>query len=414
VRLEDNYRSTAAILNWANELIAFNKTRHDKTLRAARPGGDPPRVQQYNSETEEAEQVVGEIKRHLDAKRCDPGDIAILFRTNEQPRLFETELRSQKIPYVLIGGMSFFDRREVKDLLSYLRLIVKPDDDPALRRIINVPARGISRSSVELIAREATQRGVPLWDMVAQADTVSGLSTATRGGCQALRELIAKYKLAFSSGRSLSTTLRRFLDDLNFLVELRTRYDNPDERAAREATVEQVVNALAVFEEQKRRPTLLGFLDDIALANRELETDKEKQLKGHAVTLMTLHSAKGLEFPRVYMIGMEEGILPHQRSIDGEAGDAIEEERRLCYVGVTRAQDNLTLSLALSRRKWGKPRPTDASRFLFELTGQAERFNPNRAELAGVNRSAQFRRKSAGRTRTRTKKAGGVGKKRAP
>jgi DNA helicase-2/ATP-dependent DNA helicase PcrA len=416
VRLEDNYRSTSAILGWANELIAFNKTRHDKTLRAARMGGDTPRVQQYKTETDEAEQVAGEIKRHLDAKRCEAGDIAILFRTNEQPRLFETELRRHKIPYVLIGGMSFFDRREVKDVLSFLQVIVKPDDDPALRRIINVPPRGISRPAVELIAKEATQRGVPPWNILGSAASLAGLSPAAKNGCRSLHGLLSAYKRDFASGRSLAETLRKFLHELNFLVELRSRYDTADEIAAREATVEQVVNALAVYEEQKRKPTLLGFLDDIALAGRELESDKEKQLKGNAVTLMTLHSAKGLEFPRVYMIGLEEGILPHHRSIAAEGGEAIEEERRLCYVGVTRAQDHLTLSLALSRRKWGKPHPTDASRFLFELTGQADRFDPHRAKRAGTNRSAALRRKTARRNATsnppKTKRT--TGKKRAP
>ena len=180
-------------------------------------------------------------------------------------------------------------------------------------------------------------------------------------------------------------------------MEVRSRYNNPDDAAAREATVEQVVNALSVYEDQKKKPTLLGFLDEIATANRELESDKDKQLSQNRVVLMTMHSAKGLEFPRVYIVGMEEGILPHHRSIKDSDGpnDQIEEERRLCYVGVTRAEDHLTLSLALSRRKWGKPRPTDASRFLFEMTGQAEKFVPNRAAKSAKGRLAEARRKTA-------------------
>jgi len=395
VRLEDNYRSTGEILHCANTLIAFNKTRHGKILRPARMGGEKPRIVQFETETAEAEQTVLEIKRHLDAKRHEPADIAILFRTNEQPRPFETELRKHKIPYVLIGGMSFFDRREVKDVISLLQVIERPDDDPSLRRIINVPPRGISRAAVQRLAEEGTKLSVSPWQMLIKADTIDGLSPAAKKGCASFHRLIGKYQEIFKSG-SLVGGLRSLLSEINYMVEIRSRYNTPEEVTAREATVEQIVNAMAEYEDSKRRPTLLGFLDQIALDNRELETDKEKQLKRNCVVLMTMHSAKGLEFPRVYMVGMEEGILPHHRSVK-EEGAAIEEERRLCYVGVTRAEDHLTMSLALSRRKWGKPRPTDASRFLFEMTGQAERFVPNRSERSGKNRSAELRKKTSKR-----------------
>lgn len=395
VRLEDNYRSTAAILSWANRLIACNKTRHAKTLRAARLGGLKPSVQQFETETDEAEQIVGEIQRHIASERCEAGDVAILFRTNEQPRLFETELRKRHMPYVLIGGMSFFDRREVKDVLSFLQLIVKPDDDPSLRRIINVPPRGISRQATQRLAEAATGRSVSLWEMLAGAETIQGFSTPARKGFREIRQLLEKYRREFAA-KPLAETLRQFLREIDFLAELRTRYENPDELTARESSVEQVVSALAAFEDQTREPALLGFLDELSLANRDFGNDKEKKLKRDRVALMTLHCAKGLEFPRVYMIGMEEGILPHHRSL-GEECDSIEEERRLCYVGVTRAQEHLTLSLALSRRKWGQPRPTDASRFLFEMTGQAERFEPNRAHKLTRNQSADLRRKNARR-----------------
>jgi DNA helicase-2/ATP-dependent DNA helicase PcrA len=156
------------------------------------------------------------------------------------------------------------------------------------------------------------------------------------------------------------------------------------------------VNSISVYEDKKKKTTLIGFLDEIALANQELESDKEKQLKRNSVVLMTMHSAKGLEFPRVYLVGLVEGILPHQRSIQEATGgaDQVEEERRLCYVGVTRAEDNLTLSLALSRRKWGKPRPSNASRFLFEMTGQAEKFVPNRPDNSAKSRLAAARGKA--------------------
>ena len=232
-------------------------------------------------------------------------------------------------------------------------------------------------------------------------------------GCSAFRSLVLKYQQAFRSG-SLTTAVRQLLDEINYMVELRSRYDNPDEREAREASVEQIVNAMSVYEEKKKKTTLLGFLDEIALANQELENDKEKQLKRNSVSLMTMHSAKGLEFPRVYVVGLEEGILPHHRSIKDESGseDQVEEERRLCYVGVTRAEEHLTLSLALSRRKWGKPRPTDASRFLFEMTGQAEKFVPNRSAQSPKARLAAARKKTETvRKRKRTTKRAATTKK---
>jgi len=372
VRLEDNYRSTQAILDWANRLIVFNKTRHPKSLRAARPGGPPPRIQQYKDEGEEAERIVGEIGRRIEANKCDPGDIAILFRTNEQPRAFETELRRAHLPYVLIGGMSFFDRREIRDVIAYLRTMTHPDDDAALRRIINTPPRGVSPSAVKSLGDFARHQGQPFWYALGHAAEVPGLSAAARHGALALEQLISQYRKHFEH-RSMHESLRKLLHETGFLADVEKRYDQPAERQNRLATVEEIVNALAQYESRTQEPTLLGFLDEIALSNRELEKDKEKKLKRNSVVLMTLHSAKGLEFPCVYMVGMEEGILPHYRSLEG-AGDSIEEERRLCYVGVTRAQEELTMSLALTRRKWGKPRDSKPSRFLFELTGQAERF----------------------------------------
>ncbi len=418
IRLEDNYRSTGAILGFANTLIGFNKTRHGKVLKPARMGGDRPRIMQFDTETDEAEQLVLEIRRMIDTKEHEPGEITILFRTNEQPRLFETELRRHKIPYVLIGGMSFYDRREVKDVLSLLQVINKPDNDPALRRVINVPPRGISRPALEKISAAATSAGKSPWEMLGRVGEVSGVSVQARNGCERFRNLILKYQAAFKSG-SLTATLRNLLDEINYMVELRSRYNTPEERETREASVEQVVNAMSVYEDKKRKTSLMGFLDEIALANQELETDKEKQLKRNSVVLMTMHSAKGLEFPRVYIVGLEEGILPHHRSIKDDTGsdEQVEEERRLCYVGVTRAEDYLTLSLALSRRKWGKPRQTDASRFLFEMTGQAEKFVPNRAAKSPKARLAAARSKTKrGRKPTKRgakKKTASTGKSKA-
>lgn len=396
VRLEDNYRSTGPILHWANTLIAFNKTRHVKVLKAARMGGDKPIVRQFQTETDEAEQIVLEIKRLIDTKKHEPGEIAILFRTKEQPRLFEAELRHHKVPYTLIGSKSFFDRREIRDICALLQVMVRPSDDVSLRRIVNVPPRGISKPAVEKLMAKSVAEGKSMWATMGDHEGL-GLSPAAIKGCESFRILIERYRHAFQSTHSLAQTLRQFLDKIGFLVEVRSRCTTPEEIASREESVEQIVNAIDEYEKKrtKKKPSLLGFLDDLALANRELESDKDRQLKKNSVMLMTMHSAKGLEFPRVYLIGMEEGILPHHRSIDAETSDSdpIEEERRLCYVGVTRAQDSLTLSLALTRRKWGKPRPTDASRFLFEMTGQAQNFVPNRAANSAKARLSAARRK---------------------
>jgi DNA helicase-2/ATP-dependent DNA helicase PcrA len=376
VRLEENYRSTAPILEMANRLIRFNSDRHDKVLRAARQGGQPPRVIQFPDETSEARNVVQEIRQQLDRRLASPRDFAILFRTNEQPRSFETELRRVKVPYVLVGGMSFYDRKEVRDILAYLKLISNPHDEVSLLRIINTPPRGIGQTSVAQLMESAVSSGKPLWNVLQQAATGGELSPAAAKGAAALVALVKKYS---EPAGSLSAEAHALIAEIGYQQEIERLYKEPEERLARWNAVEEVVNALAAYQQRAKQPTLAGFLDDVALGNREEEDDKDRQLARDCVALMTLHSAKGLEFKQVYMVGMEEGLLPHHRSVK-EEGAAIDEERRLCYVGITRAQDRLTLSLALSRMKWGKPRPTFPSRFLYEMTGRAD--NPRSSRTA--------------------------------
>ena len=392
VRLEENYRSTAEILKLANRLIKYNKVRHDKTLRAARSGGEQPKIRQFATETEEAEQTVADISRRLTRGDCTASDFAILFRTNEQPRLMETELRRAKIPYVLIGGMSFFDRREVRDILSYLRVLVTPEDEPSLLRIINTPPRRISQNAVQALVDEAVRRGCPVWEVLPAANRLPDVSAPAADAIDDFRQLVRRYQQRFESG-DLAESLTELVDDIQYHADIRRRCKNDAEAIeSRWSAVEELVNALAEYESRARKPSLIGFLDDIMLAGREQDRDKEKQLRRDAVALMTMHSAKGLEFPQVYMVGMEEGLLPHRRSVEVE-GNAIDEERRLCYVGITRAQERLTLSLALTRRKWGKARPTDPSRFLFEITGQADRpHNPQPKSKARPKRARASRR----------------------
>jgi len=371
VRLENNYRSTAAIIDYANTLIAFNRQRHDKTLIAAKPGGLRPGIMQCKDETDEAIRVVASIRAALDAGKAQPRDVAILCRTNEQPRSFETELRRANIPYVLIGGMSFFDRKEVRDLLAYLKLIDNPHDEPALRRIINQPPRGIGDAAQKRLLDEATSRGLFLWDVLADALVVDGVDAKTADAVGRFARLIETFRDA-AKKLSIAALIAHVIDETAYRDSLAKLYPDPNDRESRLASLEEIINAAASYDAGRRKSSsLAGFLDDVLLNDRDDSDEKESQLERNAVALMTLHSAKGLEFPRVYLVGLEEGILPHKRSLEVE-GAAIDEERRLCYVGITRARDVLTLSFALTRRKWGKSRKTIPSRFLYEMTGQAD------------------------------------------
>jgi DNA helicase-2/ATP-dependent DNA helicase PcrA len=382
VRLEDNYRSTAAILQYANTLIGFNRQRHEKVLRAARPGGLRPSILQCQDEAQEAQRVVADICSSLESRRAEPRDIAILCRTNEQPRSFETELRRAQVPYVLIGGMSFFDRKEVRDVLSYLKVIDNPHDEPALMRIINFPPRGIGNAAQKRLIDEATSRGKFLWDVLSDALVIDGIDAKTAHAVGEFRRLIDESRVGEQKS-GLAAIISQLLDKTKYRAALANLYPDATEREARLASLEEIVNAAATYEKNHRvssRATLSGFLDDMLLSERDDSDEKDSQLARNAVALMTLHSAKGLEFPRVYLVGMEEGILPHKRSLAIENDAAIDEERRLCYVGVTRAREHLTLSFALTRRKWGKPQKTVPSRFLYEMTGQAESFPPRKEQ----------------------------------
>ena len=393
IRLEENYRSTAEILEMANRLIAFNKKRHAKVLRATRSGGQTPRIEQPKDEAAEAQAVVGDILRLTRGKDWEPRDFAILFRTNEQSRSFETALRKGNLPYVLIGGQSFFDRKEVRDVMAYLRVIDSPIDEISLLRIINTPPRGLGPKTVEKLLQEAVGSGVPMWDKLRQVPQRDpALGDAARQGAAGLSSLITRFGAQMKTG-DLVAGIRQLLAEIDYEGELRRIYPQASDVESRWAAVEEVVNALGAFQSQSQRPTLAGFLEEITLGGDDFGQKREKELQRNAVVLMTLHCAKGLEFPHVYMVGMEEGLLPHRRS---EEDGTIDEERRLCYVGVTRAQERLTLSMTLTRMKWGRPRETLPSRFLFELIGKAER-----VESQGSRRVAGQESRVKSRKRTR-------------
>jgi DNA helicase-2/ATP-dependent DNA helicase PcrA len=371
IRLVDNYRCTDQILGLANELVKNNRDRHHKQLVAHKTATNSVHFREFPDEQIEAEQTVRDIAWIMKTKNVDPGDIAILFRTNEQPRVFETELRRHQVPYVMLGTQSFFDRKEIKDILSYLRAFVRPEDEISLLRIINVPARGIGAGTVEKLMARAVQQGSRVWHVLPEMVNSGELSTSACDALNAFRELVERYQAKFAGGHArLPALVEELIAEIDYEREIERQYKEPAQQEMRSAMLHELTDAVTQYCERTDKPTLVGFLEESALTGRDEEGDrKEDQLTQRGVKLMTLHSAKGLEFNRVYLVGMEEGLLPHKRSI-GDVESAIEEERRLCYVGITRARDDLTLSRAISRVKWGKRKISVPSRFLAEMRGE--------------------------------------------
>lgn len=371
VRLENNYRCTDRILECANRLVKHNRLRHDKTLIPHKKSGSQIRLQAFEDETAEAEGVVQEIAYLISELGVKPKQVAILFRTNEQPRVFEQEMRRQKVPYMLVGGQSFFDRREIRDLLAYLKAIESSRDEVSLLRIINTPARGIGNTTTEKILQRAVKKGVSFWDFVPEASAEGLVPAKTLTSLVKFRELLQRYgQLMNSDPKNLAEHCRQLIREIDYESEIAKQYKEETQQETRKTILEEFINSIGQYVERNEDPSLTGFLETTALMDREDEADRNEKQEQDAVRLMTLHSAKGLEFPRVYLIGMEEGFLPHKRSIEADSEKDIAEERRLAYVGVTRAMDHLTLTRAKSRMKWGKRRETVPSRFLFEM--QAE------------------------------------------
>jgi DNA helicase-2/ATP-dependent DNA helicase PcrA len=364
VRLESNYRCTDQIIDFANRLVRHNRNRHDKKLIAHKHQGAPVRMLAFEDETLEAEHVVSEIQYLTSELGVRPGDVAILFRTNEQPRLFEAEMRRLKVPYRLFGGQSFFDRKEIRDVLSYLKVLASPIDESSLLRIINTPARGIGNSTTEKLVALAVERGTQLWEVI--PDAAQAGKVPARAAVTAFRQLLGRYSTEMQSNpRNMADIASRLLKEIRYDDEIDRQYKDTAQQEQRRAVVEDLVNSMGQFVERESDPTLVGFLETTALMDRDEEPTEDNN--SNQVSLMTLHSAKGLEFPRVYLVGMEENLLPHKRSVESGLEKDISEERRLAYVGVTRAMDHLTLTRAKSRMKWGKRREAVASRFLFEM-----------------------------------------------
>jgi DNA helicase-2/ATP-dependent DNA helicase PcrA len=367
VRLERNYRSTAQILDAANAVIRNNPTRHDKSLRSELGPGEPVLFQVMEDEEDEAEQVVKEIVTAAQSGRARYSDFAILFRTAVQPRAFEAKLRAKNVPYVLVGGMSFFDRKEVKDVIAFLKLVQNPDDEMSLLRVVNVPPRGVGATTVDRVLEYATAHGISAGKAFDEAEKVEGLPPAAVAAVQTLR---AKLRAMGDPepGQKLVEILRRLIREVSYADEIQRNYPDPRDADVRWAAVMEVVNFAENYVRRRGADaTLAGFLEELTLNGQEDKNDKDAQRRD-CVTLMTLHAAKGLEFPRVFLVGCEEGILPHQRSV---AEDTVEEERRLMYVGVTRAQRRLTVSFCEERAKYGRRSECMPSRFVFEIQGKS-------------------------------------------
>lgn len=362
VKLEQNYRSTQVILDAANAVIDNNSGRKPKNLWTANGNGSEIIYYQANDERDEARYVIENMQKLQLNEGAKLGDMAVLYRTNAQSRVFEEMLIKSGITYTMVGGTKFYERKEIKDALAYLRLLYNPHDSLSLLRIINVPRRGIGDATLARLQEYANASGQTLFEVVTNAADVPGLASRFANKLDELSELLFELM-----GEAADVPVKQLLDDVllktGYLEELQSSKDPQDE-----SRVENLKEMLSVTEEfavkcerNGEEPTLENFLADVALV---ADID-DAELGEEAVTLMTLHSAKGLEFPDVFLVGMEEGIFPHSRTLMDE--NEIEEERRLCYVGITRAEKHLFLSNARTRTIYGRTQYYTPSRFLQEV-----------------------------------------------
>lgn len=371
IKLEQNYRSTGNILAAANAVIKNNNKRKEKALWTADSSGPLIDYLICVDDEDEACQVIERL--HVERGRdqqLEYADFAILYRTNSQSRSFEEQLRYQDIPYVLIGGQQFFDRKEVKDVIAYLKVLLNPFDEVNLLRILNYPKRNIGASSADKLIRYSAENEEPLWTVLQQSERVADLNQRTHEAIAGFVALLESYRKRFQSPLRMQETLREMLTELKLAEEIYRQENDPQKARRRIENQEEVLNAMDSYLAREPEPSLAGYLDKVSLFDDDgpKQNDKEKKLQQNAVTMMSLHSSKGLEFPVVFLVGMEEGVLPHKKSIY-ETFD-IDEERRLCYVGITRAKRQLVLLGAQRRRKYGQLEQRDPSRFLIEIPAE--------------------------------------------
>ncbi len=362
VTLEENYRSTNPILNTANGVIRNNRERRPKKLWSAREGAEPVRLISMPGDKEEAEFIVEEIELLRGREQLQFDDFALLFRTNSQIRPFEENMRRRKIPYRIIGGRSFFDRREIKDALAWLHLMVNRSDDINLLRIINTPPRGIGESVIEAVLEASAARKEPISSTLENEGFTASLSARSRSAVASFTAFMREWQDRLTGQYpEMSAYLKALLDSIEYIPWLKRQCKDPEEEAQREKAIFELLESMK--ERNIRSETdLIDFLASVGLDDDRDSGDELEKQKG--VSLITVHASKGLEFPVVYIPGFEEGIFPHKRSADEGTKD---EERRLLYVAITRAMKRLTITYCGSRLKWGDRQPTQPSTFLREL-----------------------------------------------
>lgn len=360
IKLEQNYRSTQNILDAANAVIANNQGRKEKRLWTDNGAGDKITFEQLDTAAEEADFVARDIARRVRKGEYQYKDCAILYRTNAQSRLFEERFITAKIPYKIFGGVNFYARKEVKDLLAYLKTIDNGQDDLAVRRIINIPKRGIGAASINKVALYAQEQEISFYDALCVAEQVPGLGKAAakiRPFVLFIQSMKAKAKLL-----SVADLLQEVIETTGYVRELEA--EGTDEAEARIENIDELISKAVDYAEGEEAPTLNGFLENVALVADIDSFDENSDY----VVLMTLHSAKGLEFPNVYLAGLEDGLFPSYMSITSDNSQAeIEEERRLAYVGITRAKKNLTITSARVRMVRGQTQYGKVSRFVREI-----------------------------------------------
>jgi len=368
IRLEQNYRSSETILEAANGVIAHNTNRKDKKLWSGNGAGKPIEIFMPENETDEAEFIAESILGIAVEEKRKYDDFGILIRSNTQGRFIEEAFLQNNIPYTMSGGTSFFERKEIKDVVSYLRVIANHDDDINLIRIINCPRRGIGRAAIQMLNDEAELQGCTMWNAIISLTQRldSPASDALKEDLQAFLEIIENHRQKLLSGRGLANKVRQLVEDINYKDYLLTEYSK-SEKAVRFKlmNIESLLNSMEVWENDpdNSNPNLFNYLNRITLLSRDNGDDENDKGK---VNLMTIHASKGLEFPVVFIAGAEEGLIPHARSVEENDGN-VEEERRLFYVAITRARDKLFISACRKRRHMQVVAECEPSRFLDEI-----------------------------------------------
>ena len=366
IRLERNYRSTKNIIRLADSIIEKNDDQIEKSLWTDNAEGEYVALMEALSEKDEAQKVERRIRDLQLREGMEYGDFAVLYRTNAQSRAIEEALRTENVPYRVIGGTSFYERKEIKDVLAYLKLLVNPNDTASLQRIINYPTRGIGDKTQERLQRYAQQQGLSLWQAVERVEEIETLGTRAERAVGTFRRLIARYASKAGTGSTPPDELARdLIQDAGLLSELRKEHTR--ENLQRWENVQELISALAEYVESTEEATVSTFLQEVALLTDQDEADDE----GDKVTLMTLHAAKGTEYPVVFVAGLEEGLFPLEKATQEKS--ELEEERRLFYVGVTRAEQRLYLSWARSRYRYGEQQSNTRSRFLEEVDSDVVR-----------------------------------------